>query len=143
VSIGKKLMKEYDSIHEAFVETAYEGYEVLVKIVGEDFAKEMAEIARENIKPTRVKVRGYFELRCLAPDGIERIKKALMEAYKVVKKKQDVKVDVEYVGAPRYRIVLEAEDYKVAEKTLKSITDKVLKTIKKFGGDGSFVRESI
>jgi len=143
VEIGKKLIKEYDSVHEAFVEVAYEGYEVLAKLVGEEFAKEMAEIARENIKPPRVKVRGYFELRSLAPDGIERIKKALMEAYKVIKKKPEVKVDIEYVGAPRYRIVLEAEDYKVAEKTLKSIVDKVLKTIKKLGGEGNFVRESI
>ncbi len=141
IKIGKKLIKEFDGVYDAFEEVAFEGYEVLARSVGERFAREMAEIARENIKPPRVKVRGYFELRSLASDGIERIKKALMEAYKV--KKKDIKVEIEYVGAPKYRIVLEAGDYKVAEKTLKSISDRVLKTIKKLGGYGRFIRESV
>ncbi len=141
VKIGKKLIKEYDTIYEAFEEAAFEGYEVLVPVVGEEMAKAIAEIARENVKPPRVKVRGYFELKCFASDGIERIKKALMEAYKVAK--DGVKVTLEYVGAPKYRIVIEAEDYKVAEKTLKNVVNRVLKTIKKLGGEGNFVREAV
>ncbi len=139
VKVGKRLIKEYDTIYEAFEEAAFEGYEVLVPITGEELAKAMAELARENIKPPKVKVRGYFELRSLAPDGIERIKKALMEAYKAAK---NAKVLVEYIGAPKYRIVVEAEDYKVAEKTLKDAVNRVLKTIKKLGGEGNFVREA-
>ncbi|HDD31190.1 MAG TPA: translation initiation factor IF-2 subunit alpha, partial [Thermococcus litoralis] len=85
VELGKKLVKEYDTVYGAFEEAAFEGYEVLVPAVGEDFAKAMAEIAQENIKPPKVKVRGFFELRSNAPDGIERIKKALMEAYNAAK----------------------------------------------------------
>ncbi len=140
VKIGKKLIKEYDTIYEAFEEAAFEGYEVLVPIVGEELAKAIAEIARENVKPPRVKVRGYFELRSFAPDGIERIRKALLEAYKAGK--NGVKIDIEYVGAPKYRIVIEAEDYKVAEKVLKDAVNRVLRTIKKLGGYGNFVREA-
>lgn len=143
MKIGRKLLREYDSIYEGFVEAAYEGYEVLAKVVGEKFAKEMAEIATENIKPPRVKVRGYFELKSFAEDGVERIKKALMKAYDVVSNYPNVKTKVEYVGAPRYRIVLEAEDYKVAEKALKSVVDSVLKAIKRLGGEGKFLREHI
>lgn len=138
--IGKKLLKEYDSVYSAFEEAAYEGYEVLTPIVGEEFAKEMAEIARENIKPKRVKVRGYFELKSTASDGVERIKKALLEAKKALTDGVDMKI--EYVGAPRYRIVIEADDYKTAESVLKSATEYVLKTIKKLGGEGNFVREA-
>ncbi len=138
--IGKKLLKEYDSVYSAFEDAAYEGYEVLVPLVGEEFAKEMAELARENIKPKRVKVRGYFELKSMASDGIERIKKALAEAKKVAK--DGVEMKIEYLGAPRYRIVVEAEDYKIAESVLKKATERVLKTIKKLGGEGNFVREA-
>ncbi len=138
--IGKKLLKEYDSVYSAFEDAAYEGYEVLTPIVGEEFAKEMAELARENIKPKRVKVRGYFELKSMASDGIERIKKALTEAKKVAK--DGVEMKIEYLGAPRYRIVVEAEDYKIAENVLKKATERVLKTIKKLGGEGNFVREA-
>lgn len=140
MEIGRKLMKEYDSIYAAFEEAAYEGYEVLIPITGEKLAKAIGEIARENIKPPRVKVRGYFILKSTAPDGIERIKKALSEVYRI--KKDDVEFEIEYIGAPRYRIVLECEDYKTAEKTLKTAADRVLKTIKKLGGEGEFVREA-
>jgi len=140
VKIGKKILKEYDTIYDAFEDAAFEGYEVLVPIVGEDLAKAIAEIARENVKPPRVKVRGYFELRSMAPDGVDRIRKALMEAYKAVK--DGVKITLEYVGAPRYRIVIEAEDYKVAERVLRNAVDRVLKAIKRLGGYGEFVREA-
>ena len=140
LEIGRKLMREYDSIYAAFEEAAYEGYEVLIPITGEELAKAIGEIARENIKPPRVKVRGYFILKSTAPDGIERIKKALSEVYKI--KKDDVEFEIEYIGAPRYRIVLEGEDYKTAEKTLKTAAERVLKTIKRLGGEGEFVREA-
>ena len=139
--LGKKLLKEFDSVYSAFEEAAYEGYEVLTPIVGEEFAKEMAEIARENIKPRRVKVRGYFELKSLASDGVERIKKALLEAKKAVTDGVDLKI--EYVGAPKYRIIIEADDYKTAEAVLKKATTNVLKAIKRLGGEGNFIREAI
>ncbi len=140
IKIGKKLIKTFDTVYGAFEEIAFEGEEVVVDIVGEKLAKTMAEIAKENIKPPKVKVRGYFELRSNAPDGIERIKKALMEAYKQAK---NVEMKIEYIGAPRYRVTVEAEDYKIAEKALKNITNAVLKAIKKLGGVGNFVREQV
>ncbi len=140
IKVGKKLIKKYDTVYGAFEEIAFEGYEVIVQITGEELAKAMSEIAQENIKPPRVRVRGYFELRSNAPDGVERIKKALMEAYKHAK---DVDMKLEYVGAPKYRIIVEAEDYKIAEKALKKITNAVLKAIKKLGGTGNFVREAV
>jgi translation initiation factor 2 subunit 1 len=140
VKVGKKLLKEFDSVYSAFEEIAEEGYESLSPIVGEEFAKEMHEIASENIKPARVKVKGYFELRSFAPDGVEKIKKALMEAGKV--KSDDVAFKLEYVGAPKYRIIVEADDYKTAESFLKKASDRVLKTIKKLGGEGKFVKEA-
>jgi translation initiation factor 2 subunit 1 len=139
IKIGKKLMKEYDSIYGAFEEAAFEGFEALVPMVDEEFAKAMAEIAHESIKSHRVKVRGYFKLQSNAPDGIERIKKALIEGYKAT---SNATLRIEYIGAPRYRIVIEAEDYKSAEKILKNATDRVLKAIKKLGGEGSFIREA-
>ncbi|RUM33125.1 MAG: translation initiation factor IF-2 subunit alpha [Archaeoglobus sp.] len=140
LKVGKKLMEKYDTVYGAFEEVTYEGYEVLVPIAGEKLARAIAEIAQENIKPPKVKVRGYFELRSNAPNGVERIKQALMEAYKQAK---NVEMKLEYVGAPKYRIIIEAEDYKTAEKVLKKVTGAVLKTIKKLGGTGNFVREAI
>ncbi len=139
ISIGKKLIKKFDSVYSAFEEAAYEGYEVLIPITGEELARKIGEIARENIKPPRVKVRGYFELKSFARDGVDRIKRALIEAYKAGG--NGIEVKVEYIGAPKYRIVVESEDYKTAEKALKKAVDNVLKKMKKLGGQGNFVRE--
>ncbi len=141
IEIGRKLIDEYDSVYVAFEEAAYEGYEVLIPVVGEEFAKEMGEIARENIKPRRVKVRGYFELKSLASDGVERIKKALKAAYKA--KRDGIDMKIEYVGAPRYRIVVEADDYKTAESVLKKAVGSVNRSAKRLGVDVKFVREAI
>lgn len=139
LKIGRKLLKEYDSVYSAFEEAAYEGYEVLSGIVGEEFAKAMAEIARENIKPKKVKVRGIFEVKFFQSDGVERIRKV----FSGLKSTDNAKIDIAYIGAPRYRIIIEAEDYKVAENALKNIVENVLKTTKKLGGEANFVREAV
>lgn len=137
IKIGKKLLKEYDSVYSAFEEVASEGYEVVVKIFGEEFAKAMAEIARLNIRPKSVKVRGYFEIKFFHSDGVERIRKVFSEV-----KSNDAKVEIIYIGAPRYKIVVESEDYKSAENVLKKIVDNVAKAVKRLGGEFNFVREA-
>lgn len=138
VEVGKKIMEKYDSVYTAFEDCAFEGSEAL-SFVGEDLSKAMYEVAEENIKPSTVKVRGYFELTSTAPDGVEKIKEALNEAYKVAS--DDVKLKVEYIGAPKYRIDVEASDYKQAENMMKKAVNNTLKAIKKSGGEG-FIRES-
>ncbi|MEM4524291.1 MAG: translation initiation factor IF-2 subunit alpha, partial [Archaeoglobaceae archaeon] len=129
VKIGKKLLKEYDSIYSAFEEAAAEGHEALAKLVGEDFAKKMVEIARTNLKPKKVKVRGFFEIKFLQSDGVERIRKVFRE----LKIDDNVSIDIYYIGAPRYRVIVEAEDYKTAENALKKIVTNVSKLVKKLG----------
>jgi len=49
-------------------------------------------------------------------------------------------VEVQYVGAPRYRIRVQASQYKQAEETLKRATEATLKSIKAAGGQGTFTR---
>jgi Translation initiation factor 2, alpha subunit (eIF-2alpha) len=137
IKIGKKLLKEYDSVYSAFEEAATEGHESLAKVVGEDFAKKMVEIARENLKPKRVKVKGYFEIKFLQSDGVERIRK-IFEDLKI---EDNVSVEIYYIGAPKYRIVVEGEDYKVVESALKKIQPMYPKLVKKLGGECNFVRE--
>jgi translation initiation factor 2 subunit 1 len=51
------------------------------------------------------------------------------------------RVVVQYVGAPRYRVVISAPDYKAAEEELKDITNKMIVTIRASGGEGAFHRD--
>jgi translation initiation factor 2 subunit 1 len=48
---------------------------------------------------------------------------------------------MQYIGAPKYRIVLTAPDYKSAEEEMKVITANVIAMVKESGGEGSFHRE--
>ncbi|AGK60756.1 translation initiation factor 2 subunit alpha (aeIF-2a) [Archaeoglobus sulfaticallidus PM70-1] len=137
--VGKKLLKEYDTIYGVFEDVFYEGHKAILDIAGEKLAKAIEEIAKENIKPHKVEIRGIFQLKSNAPDGIERIKSALLEINNLSLDGVNIKID--YVGAPKYRIIVESEDYKTAEKALKKAVDKVLKKIKKLGGEGTFEKE--
>ncbi|MFO7967524.1 MAG: translation initiation factor IF-2 subunit alpha [Archaeoglobaceae archaeon] len=139
LEVGKKIMEKYDSVYAAFEDSAFEGSDNL-SFVGENLSKTMHDVAQENIKPSAVKIRGYFELKSPSSDGVEKIKEALNEAYEAVT--DDGKLKIEYIGAPKYRIDIESSDYKQAENVMKKAVNNTLRSIKKSGGEGNFVRET-
>ncbi|MEM4155413.1 MAG: translation initiation factor IF-2 subunit alpha, partial [Archaeoglobaceae archaeon] len=94
---------------------------------------------RENIKPKKVKVRGVFEVKFYQPDGVERIRKVFSQ----IKPSDGAKIEISYIGAPKYRIVVEAEDYKSAETVLREIVETILKSVKKLAGEANFIREAL
>jgi len=97
------------------------------------------KVAKENIVAPRVRIKGIITATCPTKDGIEHIREALSKAEKT----DDSDVQVYYVGAPKYRIEVEALDYKTAEGTLKKAVDKTLKYLKSKGGEASFEREDV
>ena len=94
------------------------------------------KVARESIVPPRVTVLGTLEIKDLQPGGVDHVRAALIAAEKV----DSAAVEVQYVGAPRYRLRVQASQYKQAEETLKKATDAALRSIKDAGGEGTFVR---
>ena len=94
--------------------------------------------AKENIHAPFVHVKGYVELKSFDEDGVTEIKAALAVAEE--SEYEDVAIEVQYTGAPRYRIRVKAPDYKVAEEELKGAADRAIKVIAKGGGVGAFVR---
>jgi len=52
-----------------------------------------------------------------------------------------VNASVTYVGAPKYRITITAQNFKEAEKELKPILASIQDTIEKKGGTFKFTRE--
>ncbi|AKB85940.1 translation initiation factor IF-2 subunit alpha [Methanococcoides methylutens] len=133
------LMEEFGSCYTGFEEAAISGKEAFEGIgISKKLAAKIAEIAQENIKLPFVDIAGYVDLTSNAPDGIEVIKKALKAATKI--KDDDVRINVTYTGAPRYRIKIIAPDYKTAESVLKKASDKAIDYIEKKGGKGIFHR---
>lgn len=93
------------------------------------WAQIIADYAKENLKPPEVKVSGIIQIQSNAGNGIEIIKKALLEG------KRDG-IEISYAGAPKYRIVSYAEDMKSAEENMRRVAESIINAIKKLGGSG-------
>ncbi|MDD1721717.1 MAG: translation initiation factor IF-2 subunit alpha [Euryarchaeota archaeon] len=133
-----QLTSKFGSLYYLFEEAALRGLEALPGIEHE-VATQIVKVARENVKAPYVFVTGYVDLTCPRPNGIDIIKRALKSASK--SDDDDIRFDVSYVGAPRYRIRIVALDYKKAESALKKAANNAIDVVMKADGTGKFYRE--
>ncbi len=133
-----RLIEKFDSLYYGFEEVVIRGASIL-----EGFdpavAEEIERIAKENVKVPFVDITGYIDLTCPKPNGIEVIRRALKAAVKI--EDTDIRYDVSYMGAPRYRIRTIALDYKKAENALKKAANAAIDVVVKAEGTGKFYRE--
>ncbi len=120
------------------------GPQKLVEVgINEQWAKAIYEEAEKHITIKTVRIRGIAKIISYKPDGVERIKKLLTEI-KNLSLSSQVKLDVYTIGAPRYRIEIEAHDYKTAEEVFNKISSLIDKLAKNMEIDSySFEREEI
>jgi translation initiation factor 2 subunit 1 len=151
--IGERLGKKPDELYEEFgydlidkFGTMYAAFEQCAaneSALSEagfegDWVKVFTEVARENVTPPYVQISGILELRCPAPDGVDRIRNSLIQGLA----KAEDRIKVQYVGAPRYRVVMAAPDYKSAEDELREITSDIIARLQECGGEGAFHRDA-
>lgn len=135
--VGEKLIKEFGTLYAAFEEVS-SGSETLKEIgLEKKWATAVADVAKENIEIPSVTIDGMLEMTSPKPDAIDHIKKALAAAID----SDLAEVSIHYIGAPRYKITVNAEDYKVAEQELKEAVDRISASIEKYGGSVSFRRK--
>jgi translation initiation factor 2 subunit 1 len=139
ISEVKEKLSSYEEIYPVLEEAAKDPEILLDSGIDEETALRIHEIASENIKIPEVSIGGYLELSCPSPDGVEVIRRALMAA--VSQRDTKAKVEITYIGAPRYRIKVRAPDYRKAEAVLKKATNSAIKIVEKFDGSGSFIRK--
>lgn len=140
--IGDELMKKFGSIYTAFEDAVVGGCSVLTDIgISKDYAEIIVRVARENVKLPIVNIAGYVSLTCPLPNGVEVIKDALSIASKV--DIPEIEIEVNYVGAPHYRIRVTAPDYKRAEVALRKAAEAAIKIVEKSEGMGEFHRERV
>jgi translation initiation factor 2 subunit 1 len=133
---GPALVERYGSLFGAFEVASADPKQFQKENEKAPWAAAFLKVARENIVPPHVTIHGTLEIQDLQPDGVDHVRQALLAAEKV----DPEAVEVQYVGAPRYRLRVQAGQYKQAEETLKKATDAALKVIKAAGGDGNFLR---
>ncbi|MFB5631572.1 MAG: translation initiation factor IF-2 subunit alpha [Nitrosopumilaceae archaeon] len=137
-ALEESIFSKYNSIYDAFLDVARKGIEILNDLKLPKKTITAIKEVSSKIKLPSVQIRGILQLTCTKPDGVEVIKKILGNASK---QGGDSKVEVTYVGAPKYRISVSSVDFKSAERTLKPIIDEIQSSIEKQKGTFSFVRE--
>ena len=138
-TVFETIIDKFGSVYLAFEDAAMNGVDSFTDTgINSKVVQSIVKIAQENIKLPFVDIAGYVDLTSAKPNGIDIIKKALKAASKV--KKTDVKVDISYIGAPRYRIKVIAPDYKTAEGVLKKAATAAIDVIAKADGNGTFHR---
>lgn len=112
--VSEKVFKEYSHLYLCFKDVV--SGECDLKRLGLDkkLADELTEAIKDKFKPPKVTISGELELETYSPDGVEKIKKILMEIEKI----SDT-VTLFYLGAGRYKLQIEDDDYKSAEKSFK------------------------
>lgn len=131
-----KLIEEYGGHYIAFEEAAAEGQ--LPKKFKGKWAEVFVEVALENVTVSLARVDGIIEMTCPGSDGIEKIKKALIAAEAMTD--GEARVMVQYLGAPKYRITAQEEEFKAAEDLIRKAAEKAISEIEKVGGTGKFER---
>jgi len=137
--LEETLLGKFEYYYAIFDELAESGEKALDGLdLKKKLVTELVKTADENIKPSRVTITGYLDLTCNGPDGVGVLKKALKESLKV---EEDVQIEVTYVGAPRYRLKVTTEDYKMAENALRKAADLAIGIMRKNQGTGNFIRQ--
>jgi len=135
------LVESYGTLYRAFEECAINKKALEETGYKGEWVKDFVAVATENIEPPFVDIAGHLELVCYLPDGINHIKAALAQAEKKPGK-DGTEVTIQYIGAPKYRIIVKAKNYKTAEDVIIKASDKAISYVSKHGGEGKFSREA-
>ena len=145
-----KIYAKFDSVYDAFIEIGRRGGSTVEGLgIDKKIVKVMEEVASK-IKLPSVEIRGVMEITSSKSDGVEIIRKVLLDATprggsgsnKVPKDNSSTeKIEITYLGAPKYRLSVVSEDFKSAEKKLKPIISEIQSKIEKKKGTFKFTRE--
>ncbi len=130
------IYSKYDSVYDAFIDIGRNGINSIKELKIPKRTLSVIEEICSKIKLPSVEIRGIMEITNSKSDGIEIIKKTLLEELK-----KDSIIDITYLGAPKYRLSITSEDFKSAERSLKPIIANIQSNIEKKKGTFKFTRE--
>jgi len=141
-TVANEIIAEYESLYDGFEQAAIHGREALEGLdLDDEDVDAIVDTARENVSVPYVNVTGYVDLECPTADGVDTIKEALQAAEGDGDLPDEIELDVTYVGAPEYRIEVQAPDYKTAESQLEASADRATAAIEERGGSAEYHRE--
>jgi translation initiation factor 2 subunit 1 len=131
---GNALVEQFGGLFQAFETASSDPARFSAESPKGPWVEAFLKVAHENISPPHVEVSGMLEVSHPGPTGVEAVREALLAAEQA----QPNAVMIQYVGAPRYRVVVTGAQYKPTEELLKKASDLALSRIKASGGKGTF-----
>ena len=136
--IEDRVFQKYDCVLDAFEAVSRKGLDTIQNIDLSPEVKIAIEEARGRIPIPLLELGGIMEIKSKKPDGIEITNNMLANAEV---NKGSGSNTIKYIGAPRCRIVVTAENFKVAEKFMYNTVDKMRAGIEKHHGTFNIVRQ--
>ncbi len=136
--IEDKILQKYDYVCDGFEAVSRKGFDAIENIEIPPEIKNSIVEASKRIPIPIVEISGIMEITSKKPDGIEIIKNTLANAEG---NKGGTSTSITYIGAPRYRIVVNAQNFKVAEGFMNNTVEKTRGDIEKQHGTFNFVRQ--
>ncbi len=122
------MVDQFGDLHTAFEEIKEEGIGELEKVEDLDISEELKaaiyQLVVDNVTVSKIHLTLEYDIRSHDGNGVGLIKDALKAANKL-RKSKGIATEFTYIGAPIYRLELEAKDYQSAEKHLAKITTKI------------------
>jgi translation initiation factor 2 subunit 1 len=140
--IANALLSEFGSLYGGFEQAAIHGTEALDEVdLDGDELDAIVETARKNVSVPYVTVTGYVDIECPQRDGVDVVREAMQAAEGDGDIPEEIDLEVTYVGAPEYRIEVQAPNYKTAESQLEASADRAAAVVHEQGGTAEFHRE--
>jgi translation initiation factor 2 subunit 1 len=135
--IEDKILQKYDYVCDAFEAVSRKGSDAIENIEMPPEIKNSIVEASKRIPNPIVEISGIMEITSKKQDSNEIIKNSLANAGG---NKGGACTSITYIGAPCYRIVVNAQNFKVAERFMNNTVEKTRGNIEKQHGTFNFVR---
>ncbi len=118
--LTQAVFNEYSHLYLCFKDVV-DGKADLEKLgIEQKIAQEIKAAVIEKFKPLKITLQGEIRLRTYDSDGINKIKFTLSRIEQI-----SPTINLFYLGAGRYKLTIEDEDYKPAEKTLSRVQEEL------------------
>ncbi len=114
--LSRKIFVEYSHLHLCFKDLVSGEVNLVDLGIDKELADEVKEAVLDKFKPKVISIQGEINIQTYHSDGVDKVKNTLIEIDNISKK-----INLFYLGAGRFKLIIEDVDYKPAEKNLKKI----------------------
>ena len=137
-SLEDEILKKFDLVYDLFETVSRKGIDSVRSLGLSEEVMKAIEIESNKIQIPHVEIMGILEISLNKADGIERIKSLLGS---IEMSKANTAISITYISAPKYRMVVKADNFKSAEKIMNNALEKIETAINQEKGIFEFRRD--